>query len=96
LRGKRIDLEGKSEGAGLPEMVAQRTIQKGNLPARDLSHQPVFPLLVRSEGLALLATPKSPEDLDGGDAIGRGCKADSYKAVSDAGRNSATVSARAP
>lgn len=43
--------------AGLPGMVAQRTIQKGTLPARDLSHQPVFPLLVRSEGWALLATP---------------------------------------
>lgn len=47
----------------MPGWVARHTFRKGPKPARDLSHQPVFPLLVRSEGQALLATPKSPEDL---------------------------------
>jgi hypothetical protein len=48
---------GRRAGAGLPELVVLRTFKKGPLPARDLSHQPVIPLLVRSEGEALLATP---------------------------------------
>jgi hypothetical protein len=41
----------------LPRLETRHTFKKGIQPTRDLSHQPVISLLVRSEGQALLATP---------------------------------------